>query len=468
MFVPYVPDAPNGERKKSRRAINAFVAMHSAQKRRHLKAPQLGVEFHADWVTESIDDSQHQGPNHSEETEPFKSLQLSMARPLASGKFSPMIESAYLRSQGTFACKALSYFFEFMSPHNSGALGHDSSQGQFYGAVQLFWTTHHESIRQGQIAWALCTLESQGRLNGPRAAILYHRRKCLVEVQQGLSNGVIDDVFISALSLLICIDDYLGHVEYSRAHLAGLDAVVEARGGYDYLGTSIPAMKRDIQVSTLIVRSLLLFHTLNDESPMQEIMFQAQALDTDIQLDLPQGFIDLLRRGQLTRSSMEFLQDFSAWRKKHRGQDPKNAPVWRSPVPLDKLTALEKCIFVGLICLADDTSHMSLHPSAAMYRQAKKRADMVCNMHHVWSDPTLTECLMWLWFVILTPRNAEHTLEAIQSELFTRLLSLNGDLLKFEWVNTQSLLRRFFYDEGRAPAWRTTWLVMQQRACLRR
>lgn len=345
-----------------------------------------------------------------------------------------------------------------MCPHISGALGHRSSQELYYASVILYWSSNHECILQGLVAWALCTLESQHRTNSTRGTILYHRRKLLAEVQRMLSSHVVDDVLISALSLLISVDDYLGHVEYSRVHLIGLDAVIQARGGYDQLGSSIPAMSNNIQVSTLVVRSLLLFHALHDEVPLP-LQDEDAYPPEHIPQDLPQGFIDLICRGHLSHSSVEMLHNFSVWRNEHQGHDPSVVPIWRYPAPLQKLNAIEKCVFVGLLCLADDTSHITLHPSAIIYRQAEKRADMIRTMPHVWSDPSLADCLVWLWTVTLTPYNTASTLTTVQSELWTKLCLLRDDL--YEWESVQSVLRNFFYDEGRALAWQSTWTVVR-------
>jgi hypothetical protein len=140
-----------------------------------------------------------------------------------------------------------------------------------------------------------------------------------------LSGHVVDDVLISALSLLIAVDDYLGHVEYSRAYLTGLDAVIEVRGGYNQLGSSIPAMRNDVQVSTLIVRSLLLVHAIDAEPPLY-----TQTMDPPLSLhippDLPWGFIALIQRGRLSHSSVEMLHSFSGWQNKQGGPRPKHSP----------------------------------------------------------------------------------------------------------------------------------------------
>ncbi|KAL3490916.1 hypothetical protein BJX62DRAFT_225604 [Aspergillus germanicus] len=453
MFIPYVPY--NGDRKASHRAIRTFVAVHAARKRNHVKAPMFNVEFLADWTTTSQDNAQQhrEGSRLPDERIRGQNLQPRVTRPVAGGKFYP-IESIHLQSQGPFASTGLSYYFDVMCPHNSGALGHDLRQGQYYGSVILYWSSSQESIRHGLVAWGLCTLESQQKTNNAHDAILYHRRKLLGQVQRMLASHLVDDVLVSALSLLISIDDYLGYVEFSRAHLNGLDAVIKARGGYDQLGSSIPGGSRDVQVSTLIIRSQLLFHAIHAEPPLNTQTTEAP-FPLDIAPGLPRGFLDLIRRGHLSQSSIEMLHSFLTWQNKHHGRDPSVAPVWRYPAPLQKLNPIEKCIFVGLLCLADDTSHIALHPAATIYRQATKRADMIRNMPHVWDDPSLGDCLVWLWMVTLTPRNVEHTLYGVQCELFTKLCLVRGDVL--EWETILSILRTFFYDGGRVLAWQTSW-----------
>ncbi|KAL2858789.1 hypothetical protein BJX68DRAFT_262326 [Aspergillus pseudodeflectus] len=453
MFIPYIRS--NGDTKVSRRAIRTFVAVQAARKRKRVQTSMFNVEFLADWTITSQKD-----PSSPPDARVHGlGLQPTMARPVAAWKFYPM-QSVHLQSQGHFKSRGLSYYFDEMSPRNSGALGHGPSQGQYYGSVILYWSSSQESILHRLVAWGLCALESQQRTNdSAHGAILYHCRKLLGEVQRMLSGYGVDDVLISALSLLIAVDDYLGHVEYSRAHLVGLDAAIEARGGYDQLGSSIPAMTNDVQVSTLIIRSLLLVHAINTEPPLH-MQPTDPPLSLHIPPDLPRGFRDLIQRGRLSRSSIEMLHSFSVWQNKHGGQDPSIVPVWRYPAPLEKLTPIEKCIFLALLCLADDTSHIALHPAATIYRQATKRADMIQNMQRVWDDPSLGDCLVWLWMVTLTPRNAEHTLSGAQRELFRRLCFMRGDVLTWEAI--LSILQTFFYDQGRVLAWQTTWNVVRE------
>jgi hypothetical protein len=79
-------------------------------------------------------------------------------------------------------------------------------------------------------------------------------------------------------------------------------------------------------------------------------------------------------------------------------------------------------------------------------------------MPYVWDDPSLGDCLVWLWMVTLTPRNAEHTLYGVQCKLFAKLCSLRGDALT--WETILSILGAFFYDEGCLLAWQTAWNVV--------
>ncbi|KAL3462828.1 hypothetical protein BJX64DRAFT_288038 [Aspergillus heterothallicus] len=153
-------------------------------------------------------------------------------------------------------------------------------------------------------------------------------------------------------------------------------------------------------------------------------------------LDLPRGCVDLVRTGHLSGSSMQMLHSFAEWHKTYRqSHDSAPSPEWRYPAPLQKLNVLEKSIFVGLLCLTDDTSHLSLHASATIYRQAKKRAEMLVALQHLWTDPALADCLVWLWMVTLTPRGAEDSLGDIQRQLFQWLVLLRGTEDLFDWDN---------------------------------
>ncbi|EAW14874.1 uncharacterized protein ACLA_002850 [Aspergillus clavatus NRRL 1] len=279
-----------------------------------------------------------------------------------------------------------------------------------------------------------------------------------------LSQQIVDDVLISALYRLIPIDDYLGYVDYSRVHLHGFETVIRIRGGYDRVGQSVPAISKDMQMSVLVARSLLLIHlqtSLIEGLPPDIIRCPETTWLRGIELILPPGFVGLISAGHLSHSSIEILLSFSEWLGKYRGLDPGSIPVWRYSSS-GELTAVEKCIFVGLLCLADDVGYMGMHPAAIIFRQPKKRAEMLLAVKELWNDPSLADCLLWLWTVITIPQNPGITPVLAQRELFSKILTLRDGLS--DWNVIRAVLRRFFYEDSRAPAWENAWTVMHDEA----
>jgi hypothetical protein len=217
-------------------------------------------------------------------------------------------------------------------------------------------------------------------------------------------------------------------------------------------------MGPNLQTSLLVSKSLLLSHMQTSIKPESMRASRpppnAGFLDTCVTLNLPPGLLTLIHTGYLSHASVEILLSFSSWLSTHRSTDPSLTPVWRysSSGPL---CAVEKCLFTALLCLADDLSGMGLHPAAMIFRQPRKRAEMLLAVHELWTHRALADCLVWLVMVITTPRNPGITPFSGQRELFSRIVLSRPDLTC--WADVEGVLRCFFYEESRAPSWKATW-----------
>ncbi|KAL4875380.1 hypothetical protein BJY04DRAFT_232657 [Aspergillus karnatakaensis] len=258
-----------------------------------------------------------------------------------------------------------------------------------------------------------------------------------------LSRQVVNDHLIQAICLLIPVDDYLGYVDYSRAHLDGLSTVVRLRGGHNKVGQSVKGMGPNLQTSLLVVKSLLISHMQTSLNP--------EHLPLNI---LPPAFHILIRANAITTPAIEILLSFSTWLTTHRQKQAHLIPVWRhqSTTPL---TAIEKCLFAALLCLADDLSGMGVHPAAIIFRQPKKRAEMLLSVREFWTDPMLSDLVIWLSMVVTAPRNAGITPWGVQRELFRRIILGRPDLRG--WADVRGVLQGFFFEEGRAGVWQVVW-----------
>ncbi|PYI37013.1 hypothetical protein BP00DRAFT_327989, partial [Aspergillus indologenus CBS 114.80] len=280
----------------------------------------------------------------------------------------------------------------------------------------------------------------------------------------------VTDLLISALTLLITVDDYLANVAYSRAHTAGFEAVIRARGGEAAVGSSVPAISQDLRMAANVARSLLVLHLQTSlssnpdssqaESPSSSPPAPPPTLDTYTlpqRPDIPQGFTTLLTHHRITGASLALLASFHDWHDRYLlVDDPSHIPVWRHTAA-HPLNPVEKCIFVALLCLADDVSHMGLHPAAVIFRQPKKRAEMLLAVPRLWTDAVLRDCVVWLWMVITTPRNRGLTPLRVQRGLWARIEEVRGDLRAWEWAEVERVLRGFVFDGRRAGVWEGTF-----------
>jgi hypothetical protein len=158
------------------------------------------------------------------------------------------------------------------------------------------------------------------------------------------------------------------------------------------------------------------------------------------------------------------VQSFSVWEHTYHYHNTHEIPTWLSPTPIPSgFTHLEKFIFLSLWCLADDTSAMALHTAFHMVRQTEKREEILLTMAYSdmgsWTaSRLLTDCLIWLSFVICAPYNLRAGADDTQKEPFRALLlAVVLERGPLAWDDAKRVLRRFFYDERRAHVWEETW-----------
>jgi hypothetical protein len=300
------------------------------------------------------------------------------------------------------------------------------------------------------------------------AATVFYRKRLLDDVHRMLATNTIDDVLVHALSLLIPIDDHLGMDKYSKTHVAGFRAVIQARGGFDQVGQSVPAMREAVVALALIAQSLLVCY--EDTLPRVSLEHFARSGGDSgafpgrhTPSDLPRGFTDLIQRGYLSPTTIEILKSFSAWHNTYLYHDTHGAPTWLSSTRTpSNLTHLEKCIFISLRCLADDMSAMALHPASQILRKTEKRAEMLLSLAYSGpslrtADCVLTDCYMWLSFVICAPVASEVGVDNMHEEVFRALLlPVVVERGLCDWEDFQRALCCFFYDERRAAGWQDT------------
>ncbi|PYH85362.1 hypothetical protein BO82DRAFT_389486 [Aspergillus uvarum CBS 121591] len=477
MFIPYNPTEMQPG--KSRRPVHALVAARAAQRRQQHQSPRFQRGLSTFVVEPEQDPKSRDDPDQDRRRRPVQRIsdrRPPSLSPIGTGRFYPLATPA---SKGPCTARALSYYFDILLPHDSQVLSHAPAQRQTYGSVFLHWSAHHDIMLHGLAVFALCTLESQAEDLSPaseqlHAAALYHRGRLLTEIQHTLATGHVTDLLISALTLLVTVDDYLSNVAYSRAHTAGFEAVIRARGGEAQVGSSVPAISQDLRMAANVARSLLVLHMQTSLSSPPSPSSQAESLspppsypptlDTynlNQSLDIPKGFATLLTQNRITPASLSILASFHDWHDRYLlVDDPSNIPVWRHSAS-HPLNPVEKCIFVALLCLADDVSHMGLHPAAVIFRQPKRRAEMLLAVPRLWTDVVLRDCLVWLWMVITTPRNRGLTPVRVQRGLWDRIIKeVRGDLRGWGWAEVERVLRGFVFDGRRAGVWEGTWWRM--------
>ncbi|KAK5056701.1 hypothetical protein LTR84_012233 [Exophiala bonariae] len=335
-----------------------------------------------------------------------------------------------------------------------------SDQGQERIAAFLRWACVFDLIFHALVTWTLCCLpESQQSTSEAGKRLLHHRQRLLNKINEQLSQRKIDDVLIQAVTLLIPVDDHLGYTEFSQAHLAGIETMIECRGGLALVGSSEPAI--GVQLATLVSISTT---KLSINTSPQKLYAKSPLVYPSIPFSpsiceeisrLPSGFADLALSGQISIEMIRIIIAFDLWL-----QDLSNSPdrtdrgAWRFTVP-SGLNDIEKHICIALLCLADDVTSMGLYYGALIFRKPQKRAESLFNNASLWHSQEQADTIVWLATVITTPLRPELAPFKARLLLYERILRARP-LLK-QWVNVEVILRRFFYCEERERTWKDSW-----------
>ncbi|KAL3496546.1 hypothetical protein BJX62DRAFT_232215 [Aspergillus germanicus] len=459
MFIPY--HSPSEDRRKWRRVINSFTAEKAAE-RRPVKTPEVYRGSFAEWTDTEHNNGQRKSQSLA------RNVRLQTKRPAARQKVFRMAGIGR-RPPEPVGSWALSYYFDVICPHDSRVFGHNPASAKSYISALHSWSANYEITRHALVAFALCSLSLRHRSGEIHAATVFYRKRLLDDIHRMLATNTIDDVLVHALSLLIPIDDYLGMDNYSKTHVAGFRAVIQARGGFDQVGQSVPAMREAVVALALIAQSLLVYYedTLPKDS-LDHFARSGGSFDTlpgrQTPSDLPRGFTDLIHRGYFSPTTIGILQSFSAWHNTYLYHNTHETPTWFSSTSIrSNFTHLEKCIFISLRCLADDMSAMALHPASQIHRQPGNRAEMLLSLAYSGpglrtADCVLTGCYMWLSFVLCAPVSSGVAVDDMQEEVFRALLlPIVVERRLWDWEDFQRVLCGFFYDERRATGWQETF-----------
>ena len=284
-------------------------------------------------------------------------------------------------------------------------------------------------------------------------------------INERLAQTHVDDVLIQAIVLAIVVDDYLGYVEFGQVHLRGLDAVIEHRGGLEHIGNSEAGMGNNLVQSTLTVISTTKLNigtalhggSLSHFREPTILTYPEYSLSLELRQmvsELPVGLQELALSQHLSVEIVQIVLSFKGWLHNLDPDRAESSLSWRQPVP-SGLSNLEKCIFVALICLADDLSGLGGHISVLIFRKPGQRARMILSDEGLWDDPSLSDCVLWLATVVCSPRKVEIIPHDIWKALQEKILSQRPELRHFAEI--ESILHRFFYPEARAAAWKQAW-----------
>ncbi|KAL4882145.1 hypothetical protein BJY04DRAFT_217468 [Aspergillus karnatakaensis] len=350
MFIPY--DLPNGDRRRTRRVINTFVAAKAVRRRRSIKSPGFNAGFITHWSEAS----------HEESMNGYESPQnagcVSMSSISQAGGKVARIGHIQRNLEEPLGSWALSYYFDVICQHDSPVLGHSPARAEAYSSTLFSWSAQYDLVYYGLVAFSLCCLIQHDASDAVHRATLHYRKRLLDQIHERLSARIVDDVLIYALSLLIPIDDYLENNEYSRAHAKGLRAIIQAIGGEDCIGESAPAMREAVILSALMARSLLLSH-----EPVSSICYSPISdLKPDLtspenaHLNHPRGFMDLIQAKYVPPSMIAVLDSFSSWWQRSDHCHDSAIPMWRPSMPTSPYPRLK-------IAYSSDSS--VLHATAA-------------------------------------------------------------------------------------------------------
>ena len=213
--------------------------------------------------------------------------------------------------------------------------------------------------------YRLCNLSaSQDPNSEVRRVIELLRSRLLQVINKKLDTRHVDDVLIQSICLTMIVDDYLGYVEFGRAHLSGLKTMTALRGGMNAVGSSEPALSENLPHIVMTVLSTV---TLNVDTNLQRNHSSSSIssytntsgpMSNRAFRHLPSGFHRLASARYLSTAMVDILVSFMSWLNALDPATAASARSWRADTPRG-LSDLEKCIMLALICLADDMSGMA-------------------------------------------------------------------------------------------------------------
>lgn len=180
--------------------------------------------------------------------------------------------------------------------------------------------------------------------------------------------------------------------------------------------------------------------------------FQLDSVQESWLIQLPRGFRILALTNHLSCTMLGILVEFNQWLLNLDLAEAENLPTWRHDIPAG-LTNFEKCVFVALLCLADDLTTMGSHILSPLWRKAKYRAEEILNADELWNDPRCADCMLWTATVIALPRkDIPHDMLAL---LQTKILASRPDVTSSAHV--ESILSQFFFPALRSSVWLYSW-----------
>lgn len=331
--------------------------------------------------------------------------------------------------------------------------------------TMLQWAHSHELVFPVLAIYRLCLLHA-AKIAGTeiRTLIEQLRSKVLVQMNKQLARKAVGDVLMWAVSFLIVVDDFLGYIDYGLLHLRGLETMIELRGGYAAVGSTITADVPRLAMHQLLgnamnaMRLNSRFALISGAGVMRHQIIQCE--QDKCVIELPHGFRKLAELGYLSTQTIEALLEYEkAIRDPAHCGNVEVLKLWRTSVFGDSsqatLSNFEKCIFIAMECLAADLSYGVYQTSMAIWRKTRQRAQKVLEEPSLWYVPDFRNCALWIGTVIMSPTQLDSTPFDLRMLFQDRMLKSRSHLKDYEEV--ESVLSAFFYPRARQSALKQAW-----------
>ncbi|KIW12690.1 hypothetical protein PV08_09968 [Exophiala spinifera] len=355
-------------------------------------------------------------------------------------------------------------------PHDGLVLGLSKAQTAMYGRELLGRAYQNEVFLLGLALYRLCALPlSKMPGSGTRNIIDTMRARFINLINSKLAYRAINDTLIHSICCATPVDEHLGLLEYSVAHLRGLEALVELRGGFSQVGSSYGPLADTLQSSVLHAITTTKLNIKRDGQPQTPIASeQSTPKDHIIELrcpipgcltpfygentELPEGFAELAAMDALSLPMCHIIRDFQRWLHNLPVDKADECASWRHQIP-DNLSNLEKCIYLALSCLADDLSAVGVHVCMDLWRKPRPRAIQILHETTLWEVPKFADCLLW----VATSVSLANDLVPydIWEQLQDKILASRPDIVAIDDIVL--ILQGFFAPEKRLRIWRSRW-----------